>query len=52
LGDVSNTYRGRNVGTGDAFHGSIKVIESLALNDLRADFRADAKVREATLYSE
>jgi hypothetical protein len=51
-GWVPSTYRGRNVSTGDTFHGSIKVVESLALDDLGADFRADAKVREATFHNE
>lgn len=49
---MSGTYWGRDVSTGDSFHGGIKVVESIALDDLCADFRADAKVREATLHNE
>ena len=52
LGEMSRTYWGRNVSTSDSFHGGIKVVESIALDDLCADFRADAKVREATFHNE
>ena len=50
--EVSQAYRGRNVSTGDPFHGGIKVVKSIALDNLCADFRADAKVWEATFHNE
>ena len=43
------THRRGDVSTGDALNGRVQVVKGLALDDLGADFRADAECGEAAL---
>ena len=47
----TTTHGGGHIGTSDTLNGCVEIIESLALDDLRADLAADTEAREAALNS-